>query len=223
MKATKCAVALLTAIGISAIALPAMAYEAGDILVRGRVLEVNPQDDSGEVSINGTKIPGSGVTVNNDVIPELDFTYMINSHWGVELILGYSEHDVDASGSLNAVGQVIEAKVLPPTLTLQYHLDTVGGFSPYVGAGVNYTYYFDESVEGILNVPGAKVKMDDSWGLAVQAGFDYALNDDWFLNMDIKYIQIDTTAKFKGTAVGNVEVDVDIDPLVYGVGIGRRF
>ncbi|RKX65021.1 MAG: OmpW family protein [Tenericutes bacterium] len=223
MKATKLAVALLAAMGISTVAMPVMAYEAGDWLVRGRIVNVDPQDSSGRVSVNGTKVPGSGVNVNSDVIPELDITYMVSRNWGVELILGYSEHDVTGSGSVAGLGRVIEAKALPPTLTVQYHFAPDSNIRPYIGAGVNYTYFWDEDVKGILNVPGAKVEMDDSWGLAAQAGMDIAINDDWFVNVDIKYIQMDTTAKFKNTLVGSAKVDVDIDPLVYGVGIGRRF
>lgn len=230
MKATKLAIALLAATGISAIATPVMAYEAGDWLVRGRVINVNPNDDSGNLFVTPAKASlGDGVTVNDDTVPELDFTYMITPNWGVELILGYSDHDVDSQNPAKTaagvdLGQVIEAKALPPTLTLQYHFMPNSNIRPYVGAGINYTYFFDEEVTGILDQPGAKVKMDDSLGLAVQAGVDIALNDDWFVNLDVKYIQIDTTAKFSGIAlVGTAEIDVDVDPVVWGLGIGRRF
>ncbi|PHS30701.1 MAG: hypothetical protein COA95_08325 [Methylophaga sp.] len=230
MKATKLAIALLAATGISAIATPVMAYEAGDWLIRGRILNVNPNDDSGNLYVTSANTSlGDGVTVDSDTIPELDITYMITPNWGVELILGYSEHDVDSQNPAKTaagvdLGQVINAKALPPTLTLQYHFMPNSNIRPYVGAGVNYTYYFDEQVTGILDQPGAKIKMDDSFGLAVQAGVDIALNDDWFVNLDVKYIDMDTTAKFKGIAlVGTAEIDVDINPVVWGIGIGRRF
>lgn len=226
MKSTKLAVALLAAMGISAIATPVMAYEAGDWLVRGRVVNVNPNDDSGAISATATSgaIAGSGVTVDDDTIPELDITYMIAPNWGVELILGYSEHDVKASGTTKSLGKVIEAKALPPTLLLQYHFAPNSDYRPYVGAGVNYTYFWDEDVKGpVLDVPGAVVSMDDSWGLAVQAGIDIAINEDWFVNLDVKYIDMSTTAHFKRTPVGKAKVDVDIDPVLWGIGIGRRF
>jgi outer membrane protein len=224
MKSTKLAVALLAAMGISAVATPVMAYEAGDWLVRGRIINVNPNEDSSVVSINGVGVAGSGVTVDDDTVPELDITYMIAPNWGMELILGYSEHDVDASGNIKALGNIIEAKALPPTLLLQYHFMPNSDIRPYVGAGVNYTYFWDEDVKGGLDGPGAKVDMDDSWGLAVQAGVDIAINEDWFVNLDVKYLDMSTTAKFKNTAAAaRVEVDVDVDPVVWGVGIGRRF
>jgi len=230
MKATKLAVALLAATGLSAIAAPAMAYEAGDILVRGRVINVNPNDDSGTLSLNGGALDvGEGVKVDSDTVPELDFTYMITKNWGVELILGYSEHTVTthkAAQTALSLGDVIDAKVLPPTLTLQYHFMPDSNIRPYVGAGINYTHFFSEELAGtVLEPAGGSVKLEDSWGLAAQVGVDVALNDDWFINADIKYIQIDTKAKFSNLLGGatSAEISADIDPFVFGLGIGRRF
>ncbi len=220
MKVTKLAIALLAATGFSAIATPAMAYEAGDWLVRGRIINVNPNDDSGTIYAGSTSITGSGVTVDSDTVPELDITYMIDRNWGAELILGYSEHNVTAFGPTGLVDpQVINAKVLPPTLTLQYHFAPDSNIRPYIGAGVNYTYFFSEDTKGDLSTAGVTVKMEDSWGLVAQAGVDVALNDDWFVNLDVKYIDMNTTAKFSN----GLSVDVDVNPFVYGIGIGRKF
>lgn len=201
------------------------AYEAGDWLVRGRVININPNDSSGTVSLNGIDQGTEGVSVQDDTVPELDITYMITPNWGMELILGYSKHIVDGSKSWGYLGPVAETKVLPPTLTLQYHFRPQATFKPYVGLGVNYTYFFDEKIpsRSLLSSPGDSVNLKSSWGLAVQAGFDYAINNDWFVNVDLKYIDIDTTATYRNTAAGSVSVSTDIDPIVFGIGIGRRF
>ncbi|MFT7414055.1 MAG: outer membrane protein [Methylophagaceae bacterium] len=219
MKITKLAIVLLAATGISAVATPAMAYEAGDWLVRGRIINVNPNDDSGAIHSNGSPLAGTGVTVNSDTVPELDITYMIDRNWAVELILGYSKHEVTSHGAGLVAPKVINAKVLPPTLTLQYHFMPDSNIRPYIGAGVNYTYFFDEDTAGDLSTAGVTVKMEDSWGLAAQAGVDIAINDDWFVNLDVKYIDMSTTAKFSN----GLSVDVDVNPFVYGIGVGRRF
>ncbi|MDO7596825.1 MAG: OmpW family protein [Pseudomonadota bacterium] len=225
MKVTKLAIALLAATGLSAIATPAMAYEAGDWLVRGRIINVNPNDDSGTLTLNGVDSGLRGVKVDSDTVPELDITYMVDRNWGIELILGYSEHTVTGEKGWAGLGDVIDTKVLPPTLTLQYHFAPDSNIRPYIGAGVNYTYFFDEKVAGSeLPGAGAKVKLEDSWGLAAQAGVDIAINDDWFVNLDVKYIQIDTTAKFSNTAAGSAQqISADINPFLYGIGVGRRF
>jgi outer membrane protein len=217
-----CAAAAL----LSATSLPAQAYEAGDWVFRARLINVNPDDDSSAVSAAGVDIPGSGVSVDDDTVPEVDFTYMLHRNWGMELILGTSRHDVDGTGSINGLGNIIDSKVLPPTLTLQYHFLPSNNIRPYAGVGVNYTHFYDEKVKGGLDAPGADVDIDDSWGLALQAGVDIDINEDWFFNVDVKYIDIDTTADFSNTALGvgvPVSVDVDIDPWVFGIGIGTTF
>ena len=223
MKITKLGMALLALANMSAIAAP-VAYEAGDWLVRGRVINVNPNADSGTLAINGVDQGTKGVDVDADTVPELDITYMLSANWGVELILGYSQHTVTGEQSWVSLGDVIETKVLPPTLTLQYHFMPDASIRPYVGAGLNYTYFFDEKVVGeMLPAANAKVKLDSSFGFAVQAGVDIALDDQWFVNLDVKYIDIDTTATFTNSAVGGAQIDANIDPLVWGIGIGRKF
>ena len=192
-------------------------------IVRTRAIHISPDDSSGDISVANSPVSGSGVGVDEDTVPEVDFTYMITPNIGVELILATSTHNVDARGSLGALGRVIDAEVLPPTLTLQYHFNPQGTFRPYAGIGVNYTRFYDEKVKGPLDVSGSDVRLDSSWGLAAQLGFDVMLNQEWFINADVKYIKIDTTARFSNTAFGNVEVDVDIDPIVVGLGFGKRF
>jgi len=234
MKATKLALALLAATGISAVATPVMAYEAGDWLVRGRIAHVAPNDDSGRLYVTPANSSlGEGVTVDSDTIPELDITYMIAPNWGVELILGYSEHTVRTHkaagttvGSLGGSKDVIDTKVLPPTLLLQYHFAPNSNIRPYVGAGINYTYFFDEKVpsNSSLSQSGDDIDLDSSWGFAVQAGVDVAINEDWFVNADVKYIDMETHGNFTGVAVvDSANVNAEINPFVWSVGVGRRF
>lgn len=208
-------------------ALPAAAYEAGDILVRGRVIAVDPREDSGTVKSSAVgPIAGSGAGLDSSIVPEVDFTYMLTPAWGVELILASSSHDVKGTGSLAGAGKLFDARTLPPTLTLQYHFNSNGTVRPYVGVGLNYTLFFNEdATSGLKTLGGGKanVELDDSWGLAANAGLDIAINKDWFVNADVKYIDMDTTATIRTNSLGRLKVDVDIDPWVYGIGIGRRF
>ncbi|WP_020161976.1 OmpW/AlkL family protein [Cycloclasticus pugetii] len=221
MKLIKNTTVLCAALGLTVVATPSLSYETGDLIVRGRIISVDPQDDSSSVSINGASVAGSGAFVDSDIMPELDFTYMLDPHWGLELILAYTEHKVDAGGSLGGLNQIGDTKVLPPTLTLQYHFAPTSNIRPYVGAGINYTHFFDSTVKGALDAPGADLEIDDSWGLAAQAGVDIDLNDTWFVNFDVKYIDIEADAHIKNGA--NIKVDIDIDPIVWGIGIGRTF
>ena len=208
---------------------PASALEQGDILARIRLVNVMPNDDSGLVSTAATgPIAGSGVSVDSGPTLDIDFTYMFTDNIGAELLLDLtSKHDVSSKGTLAAIqsGDIIETYVLPPTLLLQYHFLPKNDIRPYVGAGLNYTMFLGEKATAAAKtgtLAMSNVDLDASLGLALQAGVDVDINEDWFLNFDVKYIDVDTEASFN-TAFGAGRVDVDIDPWIVGVGIGMRF
>ncbi len=221
---TACALAAVIALlGTQA----ALALEQGDWLVRGRLVAVSPNDDSGAVFVGGAPLAGSGVEVDTGYTLDIDFSYMFTNHIAAELLLDItSKHDISSTGTLAAVapGTIISTRVLPPSLLLQYHFRPTQKFKPYIGAGLNYTMFLDESTEGTgrtaLGLSG--VDLDNSFGFVLQAGADYQISDRWYLNADIKYIDLNTTAT-ANSLLGPVRVDVDIDPLLFGIGIGYRF
>ncbi len=217
---------LMIPVLLSLVALTTTPAMAGDWLIRVRALSIDPDSSSSTLRSDGASIPDTGVSVEDDQIPELDITYMMRPNWGLELVLGTSQHDVIAEGALAGLGKVVDARALPPTLTLQYHFNPEGKFRPYIGAGINFTLFYDEKTTSSFNAVAGNsdVDLDESVGLAGQLGFDVGINESWFVNFDIKYIQIDTTATITTAGgLGTVEVDVDINPFVYGFGIGRRF
>lgn len=194
--------------------------KAGDWLVRLRGIVVTPIESSGEVS----GIPGSGVGVTDSVMPEIDFTYMATRHLGAELILATTRHEATGKGSLAGISRVASTWVLPPTLTAQYHFLPEGNVRPYVGAGINYTVFYSEDATDALEsaLGPTKVTMKDSVGYALQAGVDVDISPRVFLNLDVKYIDMDTTARLD-TGAGTSRVRISIDPIVVGVGVGTRF
>ena len=204
------------------LAMPAQAKQ-GDVLVRVRAIMVAPNEDSGSV-LPG--FPGEEVKVDNSVMPEIDISYMATDRIGFELIAATTKHSArGTTGTTGAIGKLASTWVLPPTLTAQYHPIAEGPVRPYVGAGVNYTLFYSEDASGALEgaVGPTKVHMSDSFGWALQAGVDVDLNERIFVNFDIKYIDIDTTARLSTTAAGVQRVRVHLDPIVAGVGLGMRF
>lgn len=176
----------------------------GKWMIRARALGVVPQESS-SLSIGGT------VSVDNSVVPELDVTYFFTPEIAAELIAAVTPHDVKTSGGVDAGSSWL----LPPTLTLQYHFNQLESVKPYVGAGVNYTHFFGADAGALTSV-----KYQDSFGGALQAGLDIPIKGNWYFNVDVKKVFISTTAKFSPSGV---RANVDIDPLLIGVGIGYRF
>lgn len=196
--------------------------EQGDWLLRARAINVIPNESSGDIL---PAFPGEEVSVDNSIMPEVDITYMATDNIGFELIAAVTEHTASGiSGTTGTLGPLAETWVLPPTLTAQYHFAPEGKVRPYVGAGINYTIFFSEDASSALEgaVGPTSVSLDDSFGYALQAGVDIEVSERVFLNLDIKYIDIDTTARFTTTAAGTQTVDISLDPLVVGVGIGIK-
>lgn len=213
----KLSAALLAGATLSTLSPSLFAEEAGDWLVRGRFIHVNPNDDSSEVS----GIPQSAVGVDADSTVELDFTYFLSKHWALELILATTNHEISGSGSISALENLVQTKVLPPTLTLQYHNYVTDNARLYLGAGLNYTLFYDENGLGAFD--GADIDLDSSFGLSAQAGLDFNVSENWFMNIDVKFIKIDTEAEIRPGDGSVLTVDADIDPWVIGLGVGTRF
>ncbi|AMC10066.1 OmpW family protein [Lutibacter profundi] len=209
---------LLSFIAVATISISMTAQENSDNFkkwqVRLRVITVIPYESATIETIGGD------VEISTAVVPELDFTYFFNKNWAAELILGTTNHDVKAVATSVGDIELGDVWLLPPTLTLQYHFDTEV-VRPYLGAGLNYTIFYSAN-EG----PTADdVTYDNSVGFAFQGGFDYDLNEKWFLNLDVKYILLSTNVTVDATtALGaTVGADVDINPLIIGFGIGMKF
>ncbi|OWJ89505.1 outer membrane protein OmpW [Pseudomonas sp. A46] len=210
-----------------AIASPlAQAHKAGDVIIRAGAATVDPNEDSSALSIAGGKVGGTKATLDSDTQLGLTGTYMLTDHVGLELLAATPfKHEVGVKGLGALDGKLGDIKHLPPTLSLQYYPMAPGSaFQPYVGAGLNYTLIFDESLTGQRKSQGfSDLELDDSWGLAAQVGMDYMLTDSVLLNAAVWYIDIDTTATTDLAGVGKVKVDVDVDPWVYMVGVGYKF
>ena len=219
-----------------ALAAPlAHAHDAGDIIVRAGAITVNPEADSSSVKVDQGPLAGADLggkaTMSSDTQLGLNFAYMLDSHWGIELLAASPfEHDVKLKGTAlgAANGKLGSLKHLPPTLSVVYYpLDAKSVFQPYVGAGINYTWIYDEHVGSSASAAGFdNFKAKNSWGMAFQIGADYMLTDNILINAQARYIDIDTRATVENNAVApgtRAKVNVDVDPFVYMVGVGYKF
>lgn len=182
---------------------------AGDFVIRARGIAMVP-DESTSTSDIAT---GEG-ELSNDYVPEVDVSYFITDNIALELIAATTKHDLDWNNPDVDLGSVW---LLPPTLTVQYHFMPKERFSPYIGAGLNYTFFYNEN-----SGAAQSISYDNGIGYALQAGFDYAISGPWSLNVDVKKVFLDTKIT-ADLGAGPVAVDADLDPWVFGVGVGYRF
>jgi len=220
MKRTVQGLTLAAAVSAAMMAAPAMAYEAGDWVVRGGATMVDPDASSNAVKANGGATD-LRVDVDDDTQLGLTVTYMLSNRRGIEVMAATPfKHTVTTDeGTVVPVGtEVGETKHLPPTVSAVYYFSD-SQFQPYVGAGINYTTFFSED-----SSVGGDMKLDDSWGLALQAGADYHINENLHINASVRWIDIETDATIKGTALGaDLDVTVEIDPMVYSIMVGYTF
>lgn len=210
----------------------AQAHTAGDIIVRAGAITVDPHESSSDIWVGAlnTDVAGTKATLNSDTQLGLNFAYMLTSHVGIELLAATPfSHDVGVQGMPGAFaglnGKLGELKHLPPTLSAVYYpMESSSAFQPYLGLGINYTVFFDEKLSSEAKGKGFTngLDMDNSWGVSYQVGMDYMLTENVMINGQVRYIDIDTTGT---TSYGGekVKVDVEVDPLVYMVGLGYKF
>ncbi len=224
----------LLALAVAAAFAPALAMaEAGDIVVRVRAAHINPDVDSDlgkytNRNVGAVLNQGAELDVDSNTIPEIDFSYYITKNIAAELILAtgtrHDVHIVKAAGSTLGNQNLGEVNLLPPTLTLQWHFMPDQTFDPYVGAGLNITKFMDNSLATTKGVAGLPIRIDHhSFGGAIQAGFDVNLKDGWLVNADIKKVWIDTDVEINA-GTGYVKIDeLNINPWVFGIGVGKKF
>jgi outer membrane protein len=218
MKTTLLPLALVVS---ATLAAPAFAYEKGDIVVRVGLTQVAPDDSSSPVLVGGdASVLNTRLSIDNNTQLGLNIAYFITDKINVELLAATPfKHDVNLTANGAKLAEVTH---LPPTVTVNYFFaDPSAAFQPYVGAGVNYTFIFDEEFtqanKDALGVDD--LKLDNSFGLSAQVGFDYMFSETMGLNASIRYIDIDTEATFNA---GTVE-SISIDPMVYTLSLAYKF
>lgn len=158
-------------------------------------------------------LSGTDVKISASYVPELDFTYFFTKNIAAELILGTTKHNVKTNDNHGTETKLGSVWLLPPTLNLQYHLP-LKGFTPYIGAGVNYSIFYGAKDDA------AALAYKNGVGFSTQLGADIDINNKWFINIDVKkiFLKTDVTVASTTTLSG-----VKVDPFIFGLGIGTKF
>lgn len=209
MRFPKVGPVLLFALAFVAIPFSSARAQDGAWQFRLRGIAVVPDESATIDPINGD------VSIDDAYVPELDISYLFTPNVSVELILATAKHNVMATGTDAGDVDVGSVWILPPTLLLQYRFMPDMAVRPYLGAGINYTFFYSEDVPGDVVTDA---EYDGAVGFALQGGVDIPIKDSgWFVNFDVKKIFLSTDVALNG---GSINADVDIDPWVFGAGIG---
>jgi len=208
-------VGLILGVALLAGAAPAFADDtglAGTLEARVRGVVVAP-DPSATITAGGAAVGGK-TSVTNSIIPEVDFTYFLTDNISANLIAGVTRHTVSNS----ATGRIASISLLPPTVTVLYHFDPNGPIRPYIGAGINYTFFYDPTPVAALK----PISFSDNVGFALQGGVDVPVGDGpYFLNLDVKKLFLSTS--ITAATGGTVQAKANLDPWLLGFGVGVRF
>lgn len=204
-----------TSILFATMSASVFAHKTGDFIVRGGAAMVAPNESSDDVLGLGE------FSVDDNTQLGLNFTYMFSDNLAVELVAASPfTHEV----SLEGVGVIAEVQQLPPTLLAEYYFGNAQStLRPYVGVGLNYTIFFDDSFNSTGKGAGlSDLELSNSIGIAAKVGIDYNINDKWLVNASVMYADINTDVEFKAGA-DKKKIATDIDPFVYMISLGYVF
>jgi outer membrane protein len=169
-----------------------------------------------QASATVDQIPGATVSIATSVVPELDITYFFTRNLAAEVILGVTPHNIDGRGAINGI-PIGRAWLLPPTVLLQYHFTDLGALKPYIGAGPNYTIFFNQTAAGGVIT---QLSVKNTFGAALQVGVDYMWDRHWGWNVDVKKVFLRPNVTMNnGALTGRVA----IDPWIIGTGVTYKF
>ncbi len=214
---------LLTLALLSSFSTITFANQAGDFMIRGGLTNVNPDSSKAAVVVDGAD-SGLKASVEDNTQLGLNFVYFYSDNWAVELLAATPfKHDITLYSDAGE-SKLADTYQLPPTLSALYYFDTNSAVKPYVGVGLNYTIFFDDSfTKTYKNAGFSDLDLSGSFGYALQVGADYQLDKHWSLNTSVRYIDISTDADFKVGGSTKGTVTVDVDPIVFSLMVGYTF
>lgn len=198
--------------------------------VRVGIASITIHSESPNLSSNGpaflTPQP-AGITVGDATTLILGYVRKLNDNWDFELAAGLPpSHDVYGTGRLAPFGVTAKVKQAGPTLFVNYNFGAPENkFRPFVGAGVNFTKFYDgrSTDSGNIATGGpTKISLSNSVGPAAQVGASYKLDDRWSIcgSIVVAKVKSDLTV-----TTGSIErtTTIDFRPVVYTLALGYSF
>jgi outer membrane protein len=185
---------------------------AGDVMIGFGAVGVLPTNGGDVGVIGGTP------NASNAASPLLDGTYFFTPNIALNLIAATTRHKLTVTNSALGTVNLGTVWALPPTLTVQYHLLPRSRISPYVGVGLNTTFYYGYGGNPTAGIN--RVRIDPSIGVAPNIGLDYEVAPNWLLNFDAKWILMQPDVSVNS---GTIRAQANINPFVISAALRYRF
>jgi outer membrane protein len=174
--------------------------------------------------------PGANLKAKDLQTLYLGYVRHLPDNFAIELAFGWpplSKVEGVGPATLGSVpynGQVISgARWISPTLLFEYNfLPDTSPIRPYIGAGVNYTTFYDRDTTAAGNAASGgptRLSLTASVGPAVTGGLTYRITDNWHLHGSYSWSQVKTnlTADTDGV-IRTTRISFGPQALVISVG-----
>lgn len=186
-------------------------------------------DLSGDSTIENTD-PEDIDDVDIEFDSETGYGLAVNLFIGNRLSLEASAYRFEPEAAATSDNPLIVAgalgslEVIPITAVLQLHLLPNSTFDPYVGAGVGYVLFDDiENQQDLENIDIDRIDPADDYGLVFNIGFSWDLMPGLALNVDGKYMPIDSGATVVFLSGPAQETSFEVNPLILSAGLSLQF
>ncbi len=220
------AAALLALLGSALLSQPALAAADGKLQIKVLGTAVLPDGKIDKVKVDKVGLPaGTQTKANDNVVPTVAIEYFFTPNVSLETICCLTQHDVDGTTGLPGAELVADAQLIPATFTLKYHPMPKGAIRPYIGAGPTYFLFIKDKPGAAARGLGANgFKLDDAFGVALQAGVDVPVNDSGMVvSLDAKKYFVSTDAHWYVNGTEVIRTTHKLDPWVLSAGVGFRF
>ena len=177
--------------------------------------------------------PGVNLDVNNVSTPYFAYIRRLAPHWVAQLAAGIPPKTETVGkgpatvGSVPFDGQVVSsARWFSPSLLVNYVFrDESATWRPYLGAGINYTKFYDlqsTAAGNAANGGPTAISLTSSVGPVVTAGVRWHIKDRWSAYASYDYAVVDTD--YTGNTAGVIRhTTIRFNPSTLVVSVGYAF
>jgi outer membrane protein len=220
-----------------------MALQAGDNAVYVGAAYIMPSGSIGALSSSGpaaggqtgfnATTPGTTATIQNATTFIASYFHMFTDNIGAELTIGSPvsmKVDMTIPNASKSVTSAATTDASFPSIVVKYLFNApADAFRPFLGLGVNYTYFNNTSANSdalVQELAGSSQNLSSSWNPVFNAGAIYSLNENWSLNFGVSYVPMSSNVTFSGAGLGTGTTTtgkLTINPTDVTVKVGYKF